>query len=46
MDTWSEVRQLSSLLSPSLVIDRRLVKRNLAAMVAMARRARVGSART
>ena len=37
MDTWSEVRRLSGLLSPSLVIDRGLVERNLAAMVDLAR---------
>lgn len=37
MDTWSNVRHLSFLLSPSLVIDRSLVQRNLAAMVEMAR---------
>ncbi|MFO0909119.1 MAG: D-TA family PLP-dependent enzyme [Isosphaeraceae bacterium] len=37
MDTWSDVRRLSELLSPSLVIDRGLVQRNLAAMVELAR---------
>jgi D-threonine aldolase len=36
MDTWSALRQLSDLLSPSLVIDRGLVAQNLAAAVAMA----------
>lgn len=37
MSDWSDVRRLSELLSPSLVIDRGLVRRNLEAMVALAR---------
>lgn len=36
MDHWAEVRGLTELLSPSLVIDRGLVVRNLARMVEMA----------